>query len=203
MTVKVCERILDLFEARGIASLFGIPDPNFVHLFHEAQRRGWDVVAPHHEECGGFMAEAVSCMTGKPGLCIGTLGPGLANLAGAMMCAKVENSPVIFLGGQRARVTEQRSDPSYDPNKCIFEVAVFELFPKGQDPQTDWVYSPADDPDWRTVLPHGSGAAGHKIPWLSRHQTQSLSRAQHGQSPPPTREVHGYWRTTRAPDDEG
>lgn len=108
MTVKVYERILDLFEAEGIKTVFGIPDPNFVHLFHEAERRGWDVVAPHHEECAGFMAEAVSRMTGKPGLCIGTLGPGLANLAGAMMCAKVENSPVIFLGGQRARITEQR-----------------------------------------------------------------------------------------------
>jgi thiamine pyrophosphate-dependent acetolactate synthase large subunit-like protein len=47
-------------------------------------------------------------MTGKPGLCIGTLGPGVANIAGAMMCAKVENSPVIFLGGQRARITERR-----------------------------------------------------------------------------------------------
>src|SRR5581483_11912934 len=102
------ERILDLFEAEGIKTLFGIPDPNFVHLFHAAEQRGWDVVAPHHEECAGFMADAVWRMTGKPGLCIGTLGPGLANLAGAMMCAKVENSPVIFLGGQRARITEQR-----------------------------------------------------------------------------------------------
>ncbi|BBZ15368.1 thiamine pyrophosphate-binding protein [Mycobacterium branderi] len=108
MTVKVYERILELFEAEGIKTLFGIPDPNFVHMFHAAEQRGWDVVAPHHEECAGFMAEAVSRMTGRPGLCIGTLGPGLANLAGAMMCAKVENSPVIFLGGQRARITEQR-----------------------------------------------------------------------------------------------
>ncbi|MBV9351052.1 MAG: thiamine pyrophosphate-binding protein [Mycobacterium sp.] len=108
MAVKVYERILDLFEAEGIRTLFGIPDPNFVHLFHAAEQRGWDVVAPHHEECAGFMAEAVSRMTGKPGLCVGTLGPGLANLAGAMMCAKVEHSPVIFLGGQRARITEQR-----------------------------------------------------------------------------------------------
>ena len=32
----------------------------------------------------------------------------MANIAGAMMCAKVENSPVIFLGGQRARITERR-----------------------------------------------------------------------------------------------
>ena len=108
MTVKVYERILQLFEAEGIKTLFGIPDPNFVHMFITAEQRGWKVVAPHHEECAGFMADAAFRMTGKPGLCIGTLGPGIANLAGAMMCAKVENSPVIFLGGQRARITEQR-----------------------------------------------------------------------------------------------
>ena len=108
MAVKVYERILQLFEAEGMKTLFGIPDPNFVHMFITAEKRGWSVVAPHHEESAGFMAEAASRMTGKPGLCIGTLGPGIANLAGAMMCAKVENSPVIFLGGQRARITEQR-----------------------------------------------------------------------------------------------
>ncbi|OHV48353.1 thiamine pyrophosphate-binding protein [Pseudofrankia sp. BMG5.36] len=108
MKVKVYERILHLFEAEGINTIFGIPDPNFVHMFHLAEERGWNVVAPHHEEAAGFMAEAVSRMTGKAAVCVGTLGPGVANLAGAMMCAKVENSPVIFLGGQRARITEQR-----------------------------------------------------------------------------------------------
>ncbi|MGC2654431.1 MAG: thiamine pyrophosphate-binding protein [Mycobacterium sp.] len=108
MKVPVYQRILDLFEAEGVNTLYGIPDPNFVHMFLEAESRGWTVVAPHHEESAGFMAEATSRITGKPGLCIGTLGPGVANLAGAMMCAKVENSPVIFLGGQRARVTERR-----------------------------------------------------------------------------------------------
>ncbi|MFE3317160.1 thiamine pyrophosphate-binding protein [Nocardia sp. NPDC059195] len=108
MSVKVYERILQLFEAEGINTIFGIPDPNFVHMFHLAEERGWNVIAPHHEESAGFMAEAVSRMTGKAAVCIGTLGPGVANLAGAMMCALVENSPVIFLGGQRARITEQR-----------------------------------------------------------------------------------------------
>ncbi|WP_106400931.1 thiamine pyrophosphate-binding protein [Actinocorallia populi] len=108
MPVKVYERILDLFAAEGINTIFGIPDPNFVHLFHLAEERGWSVVAPHHEASAGFMAEAVSRMTGRPAVCVGTLGPGLANLAPAMMCALVENSPVVFLGGQRARITEQR-----------------------------------------------------------------------------------------------
>ena len=87
MGVPVYKRILDLFEAEGVNTLFGIPDPNFVHMFAEADARGWSVVAPHHELSAGFMAEAASRMTGKPGLCIGTLGPGVANIAGAMMCA--------------------------------------------------------------------------------------------------------------------
>ncbi|MFO7162512.1 MAG: thiamine pyrophosphate-binding protein [Mycolicibacterium hassiacum] len=108
MGVPVYKRILDLFEAEGVNTIFGIPDPNFVHMFAEAHARGWSVVAPHHELAAGFMAEAVSRMTGGPGLCIGTLGPGMANIAGAIQCAKVENSPVIFLGGQRARITERR-----------------------------------------------------------------------------------------------
>lgn len=108
MPVQVFERILELFEAEGINTIFGIPDPNFVHMFQRAEERGWTVVSPHHEEAAGFMAEALSRMTGKAAVAIGTLGPGVANLAGAIMCAKVENSPVIFLGGQRDRITEQR-----------------------------------------------------------------------------------------------
>jgi thiamine pyrophosphate-dependent acetolactate synthase large subunit-like protein len=108
MPVKVYERILQLFEAEGINTLFGIPDPNFVHLFIEAEKRGWTVVAPHHEAAAGFMAEAASRITGKPALAIGTLGPGIAKAAPAIQCCLVENSPVIFLSGQRARVTEQR-----------------------------------------------------------------------------------------------
>lgn len=108
MGVPVFERILQLFEAEGINTLFGIPDPNFVHLFLEAESRGWTVVSPHHEAAAGFMAEAASRITGKPAVAIGTLGPGIANMMPAIQCCKVENSPVIFLGGQRARITERR-----------------------------------------------------------------------------------------------
>lgn len=104
----VYKRMLDLFEAEGINTLFGIPDPNFVHLCLEAEKRGWTVVSPHHEAAAGFMAEAASRITGKPAVCFGTLGPGMANMMPAVQCCMVENSPVIFLGGQRARVTERR-----------------------------------------------------------------------------------------------
>jgi nitrite reductase/ring-hydroxylating ferredoxin subunit len=41
----------------------------------------------------------------------------------------------------------------YNPDKCIFEAAVYELFPKGKEPQTEWEYLPADDARWGSVLP--------------------------------------------------
>ncbi len=41
----------------------------------------------------------------------------------------------------------------YNPDKCIFEVAVYELYPEGEAPQTEWVYTPAGDPNWLSVLP--------------------------------------------------
>jgi nitrite reductase/ring-hydroxylating ferredoxin subunit len=41
----------------------------------------------------------------------------------------------------------------YDPNKCIFEVAVYELFPQGQEPKAEWEYTPLGDARWLSVLP--------------------------------------------------
>ena len=46
-----------------------------------------------------------------------------------------------------------RPDPSYNPDKCIFEVSVFELYPKNQQPENDWEYTPVGDPRWLSVLP--------------------------------------------------
>jgi acetolactate synthase I/II/III large subunit len=109
MPVPVYERIVDLLEAEEIDTLFGIPDPGFIHMAMTAEQRGWNVVSPHHEQSGGFMADAWSRMTGKPGVCFGTQGPGISNLAAAMIVAAKENSPTIFFGGQRSRTAYQRA----------------------------------------------------------------------------------------------
>ncbi len=41
----------------------------------------------------------------------------------------------------------------YDPNRCIFEVSVYQLFPTAEEPKTEWEYTAADDPRWGSVLP--------------------------------------------------
>jgi thiamine pyrophosphate-dependent acetolactate synthase large subunit-like protein len=108
MAVPIHERIIDLLAAEGIDTIFGIPDPSFFAIFIHGEQRGMRVVAPHHEEAGAFMADALWRMTGKPGVMIGNKGPGVANLvAGAIHAAK-ENAPIVFIGGQRQRLYEQR-----------------------------------------------------------------------------------------------
>ena len=108
MSVFIYQRVLELMEAEGVKTLFGIPDPSFFNMFNTATERGWQVVAPHHEEAGGFMAEAVAKMTGIPGVVVGNQGPGVANLVPAAICAAKENSPVIFIAGQRKHIADQR-----------------------------------------------------------------------------------------------
>ena len=40
-----------------------------------------------------------------------------------------------------------------DPDKCIFEAAVYELYPPDGAPKTEWIFTPPEDPAWRSVLP--------------------------------------------------
>jgi acetolactate synthase I/II/III large subunit len=108
MKVFGYERILQLLEAEGIKTLFGIPDPSFFRMFATAEQRGWQVIAPHHEEAGAFMAEGLWRMTGLPGVIVGNQGPGVANLVPAGINAAKENAPVIFIGGQRKHIAAQR-----------------------------------------------------------------------------------------------
>lgn len=105
---SVPERIIELLEAEGIRTLFGIPDPLVQHLHRAATARGWDVIAPHHESAGAFMADAMARMTGRPAIVCGNEGPGVANLLPAAVCAAKEKIPVVFLGGQRARRYDSR-----------------------------------------------------------------------------------------------
>lgn len=123
----VPQRMLELMEAEGIKTLFGIPDPCFVSMFVTAEQRGWKVIAPHHEQAGAFMADGLWRMTGIPGVIIGNEGPGVANLLPAAVCAAKENTPTIFIGGQRERHFDQqvrRGRFQYTPQPKYFEAAM-------------------------------------------------------------------------------
>ena len=67
MTIQtMAERIVDLIQAESIDTLFGIPDPSFFGLFIEAEKRGIQIISPHHEQAAALTADGFFRMTGKP-----------------------------------------------------------------------------------------------------------------------------------------
>jgi thiamine pyrophosphate-dependent acetolactate synthase large subunit-like protein len=124
---SVAERILQLLEAEGIKTMIGIPDPGFITMFTLARKRGWEVIAPHHEQSGVFICDGIWRMTGKPAVVIGNEGPGVANLLPGAVCASKENVPVIIIAGQRRRALDAqvaRGRFQYTPQPRFFEPAM-------------------------------------------------------------------------------
>jgi len=110
--MSVGERMAELFKAEGVTTLFGPGDLTHMDLQKHAELQGINVVGPRHEAAGGFMADAYARMTGRPQVVTGAMGPGVANMLPAAVCAAEEHVPVIFIGAQRQAVihnAERRS----------------------------------------------------------------------------------------------
>jgi acetolactate synthase-1/2/3 large subunit len=81
----------------GVRHGFGIPSGNVLPLIDAMRRGGIDFVLTAHEGSAGFAAEVVGRMTGVPGLCLATLGPGATNLATGIGSAFLDRSPMIAI----------------------------------------------------------------------------------------------------------
>ncbi len=102
------ERILDLIQAEGVTTLFGIPDPSFFGMFLEAERRGMEIVSPHHEQAAALTADGFYRMTGKPVVLCMNKGPGVANVMSGANFFMKENVPAVFIMANRQRFYEQK-----------------------------------------------------------------------------------------------
>lgn len=82
----------------GVRHIFGVPSGGWVD-YMEAIRTtdGIDFVLASHEGGAGFMADVCGRLTGVPGVCFGTFGPGATNLATGVGGATLDRSPMIAL----------------------------------------------------------------------------------------------------------
>jgi acetolactate synthase-1/2/3 large subunit len=84
----------------GIKHLFGYPgDPNIEFMEH-ARREGLEFVLARREGTAAFMAEAYGQLTGRPGVCVSTLGPGCTNMVNGVATALLDRTPLISIAGQ-------------------------------------------------------------------------------------------------------
>src|ERR1700675_552265 len=89
--------IVATLKSAGIRRGFGIPSGNGVPLMEAMRQGGVDFVLTAHEGSAGFAADVTGRITGAPGLCVATLGPGATNLATGIGCAFLDRSPMIAI----------------------------------------------------------------------------------------------------------
>src|ERR1700704_6923728 len=89
--------IVATLKAAGIRHGFGIPSGNVLPLMEAMRQGGIEFVLTAHEGSAAFAADVMGRMTGAPGLCIATLGPGATNLTTGVGNAYLDRSPLLAI----------------------------------------------------------------------------------------------------------
>src|SRR3954469_25216258 len=84
-------------EAAGVRWVFGVPSGPVLPLIEALRQSDVDFVLTASETSAGFMATTVGHLTGMPGVCVSTLGPGATNLATGVGAAWLDGAPVIAI----------------------------------------------------------------------------------------------------------
>jgi acetolactate synthase-1/2/3 large subunit len=100
MKRKAANLFVDCLEAEGVERVFGIPGEETLDLNEALEDSSVEFVPVRHEQAGAFMADVHGRLTGRAGVCLGTLGPGATNLVTAVADAYLDRAPMVALTGQ-------------------------------------------------------------------------------------------------------
>ncbi len=89
--------IVEILRTAGISHGFGIPSGNVLPLMEAMRIGGIEYVLTAHEGSAAFCADVTGRITGSPGLCISTLGPGATNLSTGVGSAFLDRSPLLAI----------------------------------------------------------------------------------------------------------
>jgi acetolactate synthase-1/2/3 large subunit len=100
--------VAEVLVRHGVRSLFTLCGGHISPILTAAHARGIRVVDTRHEATAVFAADAVSRMTGIPGVAAVTAGPGVTNTLTALTNARMAQSALVLLGGAAAGVLKGR-----------------------------------------------------------------------------------------------
>ena len=97
---KASDVFVECLEAEGVKHVFGIPGEETLDLNDSLSRSSIEFIPVRHEQGGAYMADVWGRLTGRAGVCLGTLGPGALNLVTAVADAFLDRAPLVALTGQ-------------------------------------------------------------------------------------------------------
>jgi len=99
--VKGSDLLVAALEHEGVDRIFGVPGEENLDVVESLRNSKIELVLTRHEQGAAFMAATYGRLTGKPGVCITTLGPGALNLTTGAAYALLGAMPMVMITGQK------------------------------------------------------------------------------------------------------
>lgn len=103
------ELLVRALENEGVEKIFGIPGEENLFVVEALRKSSIQLVVTRHEQAAAFMAATYGRLTGKPGVCITTLGPGALNLSTGAAYALLGGMPLILITGQKGVMSSRQA----------------------------------------------------------------------------------------------
>lgn len=98
---NTADLVVECLVNEGVEVVFGIPGEENIPLLEAIERNGnIRFVLTRHEQGAGFTAATYAHITGKPGVCLATLGPGALNLTLPVAQANASTTPLVAICAQ-------------------------------------------------------------------------------------------------------
>ena len=99
--MKASDLFIKCLEKEGVERIFGVPgEENADFMISLKNSKQIEFILCRHEQAAAFMADVYGRLTGKAGVCLSTLGPGVTNLMTGLADANMDRSPVVAIIGQ-------------------------------------------------------------------------------------------------------
>jgi acetolactate synthase I/II/III large subunit len=106
---KGSDLLIAALENEGVDRIFGIPGEENLEIVESIRKSSIQLILTRHEQAAAFMAATYGRLTGKPGVCIATLGPGALNLTTGAAYALLGAMPMIMLTGQKGILSSRQA----------------------------------------------------------------------------------------------
>jgi acetolactate synthase I/II/III large subunit len=94
---SMAEHLVQRFKEMGVRQIYGVPSGSWLYYMEAMRKSDVEFVLVSNEASAGIMADVTARLTGVPGVCYGTVGPGATNLSTGVGGALLDRSPVIAL----------------------------------------------------------------------------------------------------------
>lgn len=102
------ELLVRCLENEGVEYIFGIPGEENLAFLEALRTSKIKLILTRHEQAAGFMAATYGRLTGRPGVCLATLGPGATNFVTSTAYAFLGGMPCLFITGQKPIKTSKQ-----------------------------------------------------------------------------------------------